>query len=347
MKLTKLKTVLGYLGFFFLIAATVTVAIFICEYLSFLEAHILALVMFGVIVFLAALCTIIDILRRKFSVSKPVNQILIATQKIAAGDFSVRLDQRHSANHFDEFDHIAENLNVMAAELSKNEMLKTDFIANVSHEIKTPLAVIQNYATALQDESLTAQDRKQYTQTIIQASVRLNNLVMNVLKLNKLDNQELSIEMLPVRLDEMLAQTVFAFEDVIEQKNLQLKCDFDEITIRSSAPHLDIIWSNLLSNAIKFTPEGGTIAIYLKKHQDKAIVTVSDNGCGMTAETGKHIFDKFYQGDTSRAKDGNGLGLALVKKVIDVLGGEISVESELGKGSTFTVTLKGICHEKI
>lgn len=341
-KNNRLRIILGYVGIFFIVALTVTVALLIYSYfLTDLDAKSVSAIMFAVIVALSGICTAFDVLRRRFTISKPVNKILAATDKIAAGDFSVRLEIKHRISDYDEFDCIAENLNLMAEELSKNEVLKSDFISNVSHEIKTPLAIIRNYASALQSEKLNADERRKYAQTLVQASERLNDLVMNILRLNKLENQQLPPEYAAVKLDEQLAQCVFAFEDLIEKKNLQLDCDVDEVTVITSPSHLEIVWNNLLSNAIKFTPEGGKIGVSLKNADGKAVIKVADNGCGISPETGKHIFDKFYQGDTSHAKEGNGLGLALVKKVIDILGGEITVESELGKGTTFTVTLKG------
>jgi signal transduction histidine kinase len=238
-----------------------------------------------------------------------------------------------------------ENLNKMAVELQKNEVLKTDFISNVSHEIKTPLAVIQNYSTLLQDETLDSETRKNYSKTLISASKRITDLITNILKLNKLENQEIQEKHEAFNLTEALAESVLEFETIIEKKNLELNCELDEMIIFSSKSLLDIVWNNLLSNAVKFTPDGGKIDVCLKRKGNDAEISVTDTGLGMTSETGAKIFEKFYQGDTSHASAGNGLGLALVKKAIDILGGEISVQSELGKGSTFTIILKDVAYE--
>lgn len=341
-------TVAGYTGFFVLIAITVTASIFIYEAVRTKydgNTKAISLIMLAVCLSLSLFSTTIDALRRKFTETEAVEKILDATEQITSGNFKIRLIPRHSYESYDDFDLIMENLNQMAEELSKNEVLKTDFISNVSHEIKTPLAVIQNYATALQNDKFSPAERKAYVKTLLQASERLNALVMNILKLNKLENQSIVPETQKVDLSEMLAQTVFGFENLIEEKNIELDCDIDEVFINSSPSHLEVIWNNLLSNAVKFTPQGGKIFISLKEENGKATVKVKDTGIGMNQETGKRIFDKFYQGDTSRAKEGNGLGLALVKKTIDVLSGRISVESELGKGATFTVTLNGAYHE--
>ena len=169
-------------------------------------------------------------------------------------------------------------------------------------------------------------------------SSRLAALVHNVLRLNRLEHRKLGAQRVRFRLDEQLAQCILQFEEPIERKGLELACDLDEVTVCSDEGCLELVWNNLLSNAVKFT-DGGSISVTLKGKGDRAVVTVSDTGCGMSAETGRHIFEQFYQGDTSHAGEGNGLGLALVKKVIAVLGGEIAVESEEGKGSTFRVTL--------
>lgn len=345
-----LKTaLLGYVLFFCTIAFTVSITVLIYEAVrsSFDgKKSIVALVMLVVCVGVSLLCTTIDAIRRKVTVDGTVNEILDATEQITSGNFKVRLVPRHSYNNYDDLDLIMENLNQMAEELSKNEILKSDFISNVSHEIKTPLAVIQNYATAIQNDKISDQEKKAYAKTLVGASKRLSDLVMNILKLNKLENQKIVDEEIDVRLDEMIAQTIFGFEDAIDAKNITLDCDIDEVSVKSSPSYLEIVWNNLLSNAVKFTPDGGSINISVKRINGKAVVKFVDTGIGMTEETGKRIFDKFYQGDTSHAKEGNGLGLALVKRVIDVLGGKISVESQLGKGTSFTVTLNGAFDEE-
>ena len=334
------SSVFGAVWFFLTVAAVVTVAVLVYGMIpENSSALVRSMVMLAVILFLSLVCTGIDFVRRKITVNKPVQDILAATDKIAAGDFSVRLRISHDYRRYSQFDYIKENLNKMAAELAKTEVLHTDFISNVSHELKTPLAVIQNYAAALQNESLGAKTRQKYAETLVSASKRLTALVTNILKLNKLENQELTPEYEKVRLGDMLAETIVQFDELIESKNLELECDLDEVELVSCPNYLEIVWNNLLSNAIKFTDVGGKISVSVKRAEGGAVVKVSDTGCGISPETGAHIFEKFYQGNTSHSKEGNGLGLALVKKVIDVIGGEITVESEEGKGSTFTVRL--------
>lgn len=340
-KHTKIS-VFGVVMFFLLIAATVTVSMFMFHVVNKRSAgdkKTIASVMFLTIVFLSIVCTICDLVRRRVMISRPTEQILDATERIAAGDFSVRLTPRHRYEKYDQYDVIMENLNVMAAELEKSEVLKTDFISNVSHELKTPLTVIRSYAELLQEET-NPKLREKYAETLAIAANRLSNLTGNILQLSKLENQKILPEKKKFRLDESLAECILAFEDVLGKKNIEISCDMEEVDVFSSQSYLELVWNNLLSNAVKFTDEGGMIAITLKTQGKNVVVTVSDTGCGISAEAGARLFDKFYQGDTSHAHEGNGLGLALVKKVIDILGGEISVKSELGKGSTFTVAIR-------
>lgn len=340
----KLVSAVGCLGFFLLVAGIITVALLVygaADRALAGNTGLIAVVMLVVVFFLSLVCVLVDIIRRRMQVERPVEKILQATERITAGDFSVRMETAHPYGQFDEYDCIIDNLNKMAAELSKTEMLRNDFVSNVSHELKTPLAIIQNYSAALQSDALDAQTRRKYAAVLVSASGRLTALITNILKLDRLENQEIRAEKVRFRLDEALAQCILQWEDKIEQKQLDLRCDLAEVTVESDPNYLEIVWNNLLSNAVKFTPPQGSIGVSVRVEQGSAVVEVSDTGCGISKETGKHIFDKFYQGDTSHAQEGNGLGLALVKKVIEILGGEISVESEPGKGSTFTVKLRG------
>ena len=339
------SSVWGYLIFFVTVAFTITLAL--CVFVAVNrktegDPLLLTVTMILVILAVSGLFTLADSIRRKIMVDKPVEKILESTARLAKGDFSVRLIPEHSYEALNDYDEIMENVNRLAQELSQSEILKSDFIANVSHEIKTPLAVIQSYVSLLDNPSLSEEERTKYVRTVKQATQRLSGLVGNILKLNKLERQAFLPEREEFRLDEMLAETVLSFEEVIEKKELVLECDLEEVKIVSSPTHLEIVWNNLLSNAIKFTEKGGKIGVKLAKTAQGAQVTVWDTGCGISPETGARIFDKFYQGETSHAGEGNGLGLALVKKVIDLLGGEIKVESELDKGTSFTVVLKGL-----
>lgn len=338
---------IGAISFFALIAFVMQMAILCYDYIREKTSNLslIAVLILIEVVILSAFCTVFDWVRRKIMVDRPTKKILSATDKIAEGDFSTRLEIKNEYGKYNQYDLIMENLNKMAIELQKNEVLKTDFISNVSHEIKTPLAVIQNYSTLLQDDTLDSEKRKEYAKTLISASKRITDLITNILKLNKLENQEIQEKHEAFNLTEAIAENVVEFETIIEKKNLELNCDFDEVMIFSSKSLLEIVWNNLISNAIKFTPNGGKIDISLKRKNKNVEIKVSDTGLGMTSETGAKIFEKFYQGDTSHSTQGNGLGLALVKKVIDILGGEIAVQSEINKGSTFTILLKDVVYE--
>ena len=338
------RSIMGAVWFFVTIAAVVTLAVvgYSCVARFTDNNTLIAVIMLGGILALALVCTVIDVARRRVTVDRPVRKILGATDRIAAGDFSVRLEPVHPYGRYDEYDRIMENLNKMAAELSKTAVLNNDFVSNVSHELKTPLAVVQNYAAALKKDGVTDEERKHYADVLEDTAKKLTALVGNVLKLNRLENHEITPEFTKIDLEESLARAVLKYEDMIENKNLRLECDLQSAEVYSVEEYLDIIWNNLISNAVKFTDPGGAIKVSLRLVGGKAVVSVADTGCGIDSGTGARIFEKFYQGDTSHAGEGNGLGLALVKKVIDVLGGEIHVESARGKGSVFTVSLPAV-----
>ncbi len=330
----------GALIFFVWIALTIQSAILIYEYILARTQNkvVIAFCMLGAILILSALCVVMDFVRRKYSVDRPVARILDMTERIMRGDFSARVEINSRYGRYTEFDEISDNLNAMAGELEKSEVLKNDFIANVSHEMKTPLAIMHDYACLLLTET-DAEKRVKYAQTILRSSARLSELVMNVLKLCKLENGEILQDTERVNLTALLERAVLNFEERIEKKTLTVKCDLPDVEIVSSENLLELIFNNLVSNAVKFTGHGGRIEITMQRTLEGVTVCVADNGCGISKAVGARIFEKFYQGDTSHAREGNGLGLALVKKAIDVLGGEIAVESEEGKGSTFSVKL--------
>ena len=295
---------------------------------------------FGNVVLITLIFGTIDYVRRKMMVDRPVKIITEATEKIMQGDFSVRVAPMHGAG-MEGFNQIGIAINAMAKELSGTETLRTDFIANVSHELKTPLAVMGNYATMLQRPGITEEEKNEYAKAISEAARKLAQLITNILKLNKLENQQIFPQPKEFDLGEQLCECLLVFEDAWEAKNLEIETDIqDDVRIKSDPELLSLVWNNLISNAVKFTPDGGTIGLSLKTESDRVIVQVRDTGCGMKPEVGQHIFEKFYQGDTSHATQGNGLGLALVKRVVDILSGEIGVQSVYGEGSTFTVKFK-------
>jgi len=295
---------------------------------------------FGNVVLITLIFGTIDYVRRKMMVDRPVKIITEATEKIMQGDFSVRVAPMHGAG-MEGFNQIGIAINAMAKELSGTETLRTDFIANVSHELKTPLAVMGNYATMLQRPGITEEEKNEYAKAISEAARKLAQLITNILKLNKLENQQIFPQPKEFDLGEQLCECLLVFEDAWEAKNLEIETDMEEdVRIKSDPELLSLVWNNLISNAVKFTPDGGTIGLSLKTEDSSVVVQVRDTGCGMKPEVGQHIFEKFYQGDTSHATQGNGLGLALVKRVVDILSGEIGVQSVYGEGSTFTVKFK-------
>lgn len=347
-----LKSIYRYFLFFMLIAFVIT-----CCMLLFVNAmseslgivltgenlNVASKLTFANVVLLSLLYTVIDMIRRKITVGRPLKKITEAANKLMKGDFSVRIPTVRSVSDAYVFNQIIECFNKIAEELSGIETLRTDFIANVSHELKTPLSVIQNYATLLQDTTIPDEKRKEYAETVAESARKLSSLISNILKLNKLENQQIFPEKQKYNLGEQLCESLLSFENVWEAKNLQIETDIEEdVFVETDYEMMSLVWNNLFSNAVKFTEDGGKISLKLKTEADFAIVNISDTGCGISKEIGLKMFDKFYQGDTSHATQGNGLGLALVKRVVDITGSVISVESELNKGTTFSVKMRKI-----
>ncbi len=266
---------------------------------------------------------------------RPVSRLTEATRKVAEGDFSVRLP----VNRRDELGQLMENFNHMAQELASIEYLQKDFISNVSHEFKTPIASIQGFATLLKSPETTEEERQEYTAIIIKESQRLSRLSQNLLRLSKLEYQQRLSYDDSFSLDEQLRQTVLLLEPEWTPKEIRWDLHLESITISGDAELMQQVWINLLGNAIKFSPMGGEIALSLYV-SDVVKVRIRDQGIGMDEKTQARIFERFYQGDTSHAHEGNGLGLPLAKRIIDLHGGSLHVKSSPNMGSTFTVELK-------
>ena len=290
---------------------------------------------------LSLIFTIIDTIRRKLTVERPIKQITAAADQIIQGDFTARVKLQHSLGSDNSFNEVAGCFNKMAKELGSVETLRTDFIANVSHEMKTPLAVMQNYGTLLQSPDLSEEQRIEYAKGVTDGARKMADMMTNILKLNRLENQQIYPEATEFDLGEQLCECLLQYENVWEKAQIEIDTDIeDDVRVKADAELLALVWNNLFSNAFKFTEAGGRVKLTLSTTEHHAIVKVSDSGCGMSSEVGAHIFEKFYQGDTSHSVQGNGLGLALVKRVIDIMRGEIHVESTLGEGSTFTVKVR-------
>ena len=324
-----------YVTFFLLIAFVITCSFFLFFHSMELDAGLIrrnAVVTFLNILLLSLFCCGVEWLLRRFTVDKPIQRIHEATRRMAEGDLTARID-------------IAEDFNLMAKELSSTETLRTDFVSNVSHELKTPLAVMRNYAALLKQPGLSEEERREYAAGIDGAVARMSTLITNILKLNKLENQQITTQPETYDLSEQVTQCLLGFEELWEKKDLEIDADIDEgVSIHADPEMLTLVWNNLISNAFKFTEPGGTVGVSVKVEGDWAVVTGTATGCGMSAETLRHIVDKFYQGDTSHATEGNGLGLALVKRVVYLMGGELGVDSALGEGSSFTVKVRRAIH---
>lgn len=270
---------------------------------------------------------------------EPMHKLADATKRVAEGDFSVYVAPFHTSDKLDYLDIMIMDFNRMVEELGSIETLKIDFFSNVSHEIKTPLAIIQNNAELLCREDLTDQQR-QCVDTIFSGSKRLTDLISNILKLNKLEKQTILPVVETYNLCGQLAECALNFEMAWERQGLEFDAELEDYAEISADPALmELVWNNLLSNAVKFTEPGGKIVLKEISDTEMIRVSVQDTGCGMTKETKKHIFEKFYQGDTSHSTAGNGLGLALAWRVLQLNGFLIEVESEPGKGSVFTVII--------
>lgn len=293
------------------------------------------------VIALSILFSVIDAVRRALTTEKVTGHITSAAKEIVKGNFDVRISPIGSFFADDNYNTIISCFNTMAGELSGVETMRTDFIANVSHEMKTPLSVVQNYGTLLQAPDLTEEKRIEYAKGVTAASRRLSDMMTNILRLSHLENGSIYPTSTEYDLGEQLCECLLQFEDAWESKNIEIETDIEEsVSVFSDAELLSLVWNNLLSNAFKFTDDGGKVRLTLKSDGEYASVEVSDTGCGMSAEVGERIFEKFYQGDSSHATQGNGLGLALVKRVMDITRGEISVQSELGKGTAFTVRIR-------
>ena len=266
----------------------------------------------------------------------PIKELRLGMQKIADGNFDTRLETKSSSEEIQE---LFAGFNMMAGELGATEILQTDFVSNVSHEFKTPINAIEGYTMLLQSTENIDETENEYIEKILFNTRRLSSLVSNILLLSKLENQSIQTHREKYALDEQIREDILVLESLWEPKSIEFDVDLDAVHFYGNKNVMHHIWSNLLSNAIKFSPQGGIIKIRLYKENKKIIFFVEDNGPGLSEEAKKHLFDKFYQADTSHKEEGNGLGLALVKNIVSLCDGEISAENVDEGGCRFTVTL--------
>ena len=265
-----------------------------------------------------------------------IKELRLGMQKIADGKFDTRLETKSNSEEIQE---LFAGFNMMAGELGATEILQTDFVSNVSHEFKTPINAIEGYTMLLQSTENIDETENEYIEKILFNTRRLSSLVSNILLLSKLENQSIQTHREKYALDEQIREDILALESLWEPKDIEFDVDLDTVRYYGNKNVLHHVWSNLLSNAIKFSPNGGTIKMRLYKENEKIVFLIEDNGPGLSEEAKKHLFDKFYQADTSHKEEGNGLGLALVKKILSLCDGEISAENMKDGGCRFTVTL--------
>ena len=267
---------------------------------------------------------------------KPIKELRKAIEQVADGDFSIRIETKSTAKEIKE---IFSGFNLMTHELSSTEILQSDFVSNVSHEFKTPISAIEGYSMLLQNGDNLTDEQLLYVEKIVFNTKRLSSLVGSILLLSKLDNQSIHQKETEFSIDEEIRQAIVELEDLWDKKEIEFEAELDPVSFYGHEALMRHVFSNLISNAIKFSPNGGQIFLSLTQNDGYVIFSVSDQGCGLSEDAKKHVFDKFYQGDTSHKEDGNGLGLALAKKIVTLEGGTITADNTSEGGAIFTVTL--------
>lgn len=267
---------------------------------------------------------------------KPIRKITEATKKIASGDLNTTVD----INRNDEIGKLADNFNVMVKELNSIEYLRKDFVSNVSHELKTPIASIQGFTKLLAKDNLSKEEKQEYIDIIIEETSRLSNLSNNMIKLTNFENQEIITNKKKYRLDEQLRKAIIMLEEKINEKNIKVTLDSEEITIIEDEDLIMEVWINLLNNAIKYSNENGNIEIKIIEENEYVKVEIKDDGIGIPKDKQERIFEKFFQVERAHSSEGSGLGLAIVKRIMDLTNGKIELESEEGKGTKFIMYVR-------
>ena len=269
---------------------------------------------------------------------QPINKLINLMNRLASGDYSARLSFNRYIRAHPTFREVEDSVNTMARELENTEMLRSDFINNFSHEFKTPIVSIAGFAKLLNRGNLTPEQQREYLQVIEEESLRLSAMATNVLNLTKVENQNILTELTTYNLSEQIRDCVLLLESKWDKKDLELELEFGEYTVRANEELLKQVWINLLDNAVKFTPAGHTVRVEIRDSADALAVSVINTGTALTEEQKKNIWRKFYQAEESHAAQGNGIGLAIVKRVTELHGGRVAVASE-NQVTSFTVTL--------
>jgi signal transduction histidine kinase len=271
---------------------------------------------------------------------KPIRNLTNAARKIAKGDFSVRVEKKEGKNK-DEVGELIDSFNHMTAEIEKIDMMRADFVSNVSHEIQSPLTSIKGFTKAIMDDVIPKEDQQEYLAIIYQEIERMSRLSENLLRMASLDSEHHPYHPVSYRLDEQLRNSILTTQPQWEKKNLTIELDLEPIEIFADKDLMEQVWLNLVINAIKYSNESGTIDIAIKITASQIQVIVKDFGMGIPKEAIPNLFGRFYKVDQSRNRsvDGNGLGLSIVKKILTIHNFSIKVTSEEGVGSIFTVKI--------
>lgn len=326
-----------YHTMFIFVVSCVTGAILMALYTLLNELGVIGELNLYLVVLLFLVCSIAisTSLVRGFGnkiIFRSLRRITEFSNSIAEGDFSKRLTPPREKELAD----ICQSLNDMADKLGRNELVAWDFISNVSHQFRTPLATIIGYAQLLQDPSLPESERREYIAIIEEKTKALSKLVNSILELSKLEYQSITPATELFRLDEQLRRCIISFENRFAEKNITVVADLDHAECFASPELMAEVWSNIIENAIEFSPVGGRIKVTLRNIEGSACVEISDEGAGMDEETLAHVFDRFYRGK-NRKLGGNGLGMAIAKRIITLHGFSIEAKSAPGQGSTFIV----------
>ena len=278
---------------------------------------------------------------------KPVRDLINCMDALASGNYKTRFTVGPISRKYQPLIKISESFNTMAQDLENTEMLRSDFINNFSHEFKTPIVSISGFAKLLQRGNLTEEQKKEYLKVIEQESLRLSYMATNVLNLTKVENQSVLTDLTEYNLSEQIRSCILLLEDKWTKKNLDLMLDFEEQTIVGSEELLKQVWINLLDNAFKFSPPYQTVEIRITDREDRVCISIMNSGSEIDPDKLKLIFNKFYQADESHSTQGNGVGLAIVRRVTELHGGEVTVESS-NHITTFTVSLPKLApHEAV